>query len=432
MSRGPRQPIDTPTRQPAVTHTTAGVADRVGRRVEQYLRRLGGPRVGVVLLLAAALTNAAAALAPAWRWLLDSPPYLVVVGGIALSGIATVAVRGPAAWREWRRPTSVHGSELLVSEISVADASRIRVGDLGMLLAGRGYRIQRSDRRGVWQLAGVQHGWSRFAGIGSHLSMVVLVVGAAIGTAFAEETRFGLFPGEQSLLGAPRPAATAAMRFDRLDATFDETGRPVRFDTHVTFLDEGASVSSQVLRVNEPADFAGHLVHAWTYGPAVAVRITDLGGGVLFDGWVALGDDPRGNRAPFVELPQLGATVGFEITDAATNTLAAIGAEESGRLIGSVQMQPGDQARLGQAVLRLGRFGSYVSFMSRRDPGVFVVFGGAALMCATLAAAFYWPRRRIDLAPTADGLRLRMRPDRFDDASREFERLRTAIHEALA
>ncbi len=100
-----------------------------------------------------------------------------------------------------------------------------------------------------------------------YLSLVVLVVGAALRTAFAEETRFGLFPGEQSLLAEPLPSFTAAVRLDRLDAAFDAQGRPRRFDTYVTFLREGGGVRSQVVQVNDPGAFDGFLVHAWTYGP---------------------------------------------------------------------------------------------------------------------------------------------------------------------
>ena len=101
----------------------------------------------------------------------------------------------------------------------------------------------------------MRRGWSRFAAIGSHLSLVVLVLGAAIGTGFAEETRFGLFPGEQSLVVQPRAGVTSAVRLDRLDAGFDPaTDLPTRFDTYVTFLRDGQPLRSEVLRVNEPAD----------------------------------------------------------------------------------------------------------------------------------------------------------------------------------
>lgn len=405
-----------------------GRLDRVARAVERGLRRVGEPRLGVALLLVAAVANLIAAADARWRWLLDTPPYLLLVATILLTGIAAVALRAPGVWREWRRPAPLSGrSDILVADQPAGHLSDQQRTELETALRRSGYRVRRHGRGQRWQLAGVRRGWSRFAAMGSHLSLVVLVVGAALGTAFAEETRFGLFPGEQSLLAEPRPSFTAAVRFDRLDAAFDAQGRPVRFDTDVTFLREGGAVRSQVLQVNDPGAFDGFLVHAWTYGPAVTVRVTDLGGGALFDGWVALGGPPTGGRAPFVELPQLAVTIGLEVADAPANLVRAIAADETGRVLDSAILGPGERVRLGPAMVSLGGFSSYVTFLSRRDPGVAVLFAGAGLLVASLAVAFYLPRRRIDLAEVPGGLRLRLRGERFDQPQAELARLRTRL-----
>jgi len=402
--------------------------DRLALRVERGLRTLGEPRLGVSLLVAAAVTNLIAATDAGLRWLLDSPPYLVLVAAILLTGIAGAAVRSPPVWREWRRPAALHDrSDLLVAEVPTARPPIEQRAATEAVLRRHGYRLHDRGRGERWMLAGVRRGWSRFAAIGSHLSLIFLVLGAAIGTAFAEETRFGLFPGEQSLLAAPRSEMTAALRLDRLDARFDPQGRPLRFDTHVTFLRDARPVRSQVLRVNEPGDFEGYLVHAWTYGPAVAVRVEDLGGGALFDGWVALGGPPTGSRAPFIDLPQLGMTIGLEIADPLANTLHAIAADDAGRVVDRAVIGPGKAARLGASVLTLERFGSYVTFLSRRDPGVLLLFGGSGLLVASLAAAFYLPRRRIDVMPLAGTLRVRMLGERFERPEADLERLVRAL-----
>ena len=429
-----RQPVGDGLRHTAMTSLKrrgAGL-DRAVRRIERGLRLAGEPRVGLGLLLLAALANVVAAAEPRWRWLLDTPAYLLVIGAILLTGMAAVAIRAPAIWREWRRPAPLSGrSDILVVELRHGELSPEDRTTLETTLRRSGYRVRPHGVGERWLLAGVRRGWSRFAGIGSHLSLVLLVVGAAIGTAFAEETRFGLFPGEQSLLSAPRPGLTAAVRFDRLDAAFDAQGRPLRFDTHVTFLRDGRAVRAQILRVNEPGDFEGHLVHAWTYGPAVALRIEDLGGGALFDGWVALGGPPTGSRAPFVELPQLATTIGVEIVDAEANTVQAIAANDTGRIVGSAVVGPGERVRVGPAVVTLNGFSSYVTFLSRRDPGVLVLFAGAGLLVVSLAAAFYLPRRRIDVRPMPGGLRLRLRGERFDQPRAELERLAARLDEVV-
>src|SRR2546426_1055177 len=80
-------------------------------------------------------------------------------------------------------------------------------------------------------LAGVRHGWSQFAGLGAHIAVVLLLVGAGIGFAFGRETTFSLLTGDQALLDDPRPGFTDALRLDRLDAAFATDGRPTRLDT---------------------------------------------------------------------------------------------------------------------------------------------------------------------------------------------------------
>lgn len=407
--------------------------DRLVRAVERALRTLADPRLGAALLLLAAAANVVAATDARWRWLLDTPAYLLLIGAILLTGIAAVAVRLPAIWREWRDPAPLGGrAELLVLDIPVAGLTEAQRAELETVLRGSGYRVRRHGRSQRWALAGVRRGWSRFAAIGSHLSLVLLVVGAAIGTAFSEETRFGLFPGEQSFVANPRVGVTSAVRLDRLDADFDaQTGLPTRFDTHVTFLRDGRALGSQILRVNEPADFDGYLIHAWTYGPAAAVRVEDLGGGVLFDGWVALGGPPTGTRAPFVELPQVGMTIGLDIVDARANTLRAIAADDAGRVLDTARIGPGQSARLGAIRLTLNGFSSYVTFLSRRDPGVLVLFGGGALLVASLAVGLYLPRRRVDLTEVPGGLRLRMRGERFDQPRADLEGLAVRMRGAV-
>ena len=397
--------------------------DRSAAWTERALRRFGDARLAGVLLAVAAVVNLVAAH-PQRSWLLDTPAYLGLLGLVLTSGIAGVAVRLPAAWREWRRPGplpaggGIQSRRIALPQPPAAAQRAVAVE----LLRRRGYRVAEGGQRGGWAVHGVRHGYSRLAGLASHLALVLLVVGAGIGTAFAEETRFGLFPGDQSLLAAPRAGETAAVRFDRLDAAFDPAGAPLRFDTYVTFIRDGRAVRQAVLLVNDPGSFEGYLVHAWTYGPAAELRIEDLGGGTLFDGFIALGGSPSSNRAPFVELPALGVTLGAVLDDAATNRLQVIAARGA-EVLGSVVLQPGERLRVGPTWVTLRRFDAYVTFLSRRDPGVAVLFAGSGLLVASLALAFYFPRRRVSVVAAGDSLRVALRAERFDDPGAELQRL---------
>lgn len=398
--------------------------DRLAGRVERALRVLGDPRLGVVVLALTAIANLVTAAQPEWRRLLDWPPYVALIGVLVLTGIASVAVRIPSVWREWRRPSPLPERSATPSwqwQLT-QPLSDDQFEGIGLACRRAGYRLASRGGPGRHALAGTKRGWSRFAALGSHLAVVVLVAGAGLGTALAEETRFGLFPGDQSLLVAPRAGVTSALRFDKLDARFDAAGQPLRFDTHVTFIRDGRAIRQQILRVNEPGAFDGFLVHAWTYGPAVDLRIEDLGGRALFDGAVALGGPPTGSRAPFVEVPTLGLTIGATLADAAANELLLIAANQHG-VVDRTALLPGERRRLGDTFVTLQGFSSWVTFFSRSDPGAPLLFAGAGLLTACFAVSAYLPRRRLTIAIGPQAVRLTVRGERYDDPSREVEAL---------
>ena len=51
----------------------------------------------------------------------------------------------------------------------------------------------------------------------------------------------------------------------------------------------------------------------------------------------------------------------------------------------------------------------------------------AAMTVPALAVAFWWPRRRVTVRPTAAGLEIRLRGERFDQPAAELDRLRERL-----
>jgi hypothetical protein len=407
-----------------VTPTRAGVrttpaAERLSIGAERLLRAVGDARTGLGLLLVAGVANALGAALPDGPALLDSWPYGVLLGGLALSGVAAVAVRSPTVWREWRRPTPVQaGAGTLRSALRIAAPDEVE-----RTLRAAGYRTRREERRGRWAVHGVRRGWSRYAGLVSHLALVVVVLGAAMGAAFGSEIVFSLLRGDQALLDAPRAGFASAVRLEGFDAEFGTDARPRRLDTTVTFVRDGEPIREAVLRVNEPGEFDGYLVHPWTYGPAVRLRVTTLGGSPLLDAAVPLDGVRDGVPVGSAELPTAGVTLGLAITDADRNELGVSVVDDDGQLVDTARLVPGGGGRIGDVRVEVIGFDAWVTFLSRRDPGLLVLFGGAAALCATLAVAFWLPRRRVTVRPAGAGLELLLRGERFDRPSDELERL---------
>ncbi len=407
---------------PATVTASRQTADRASRAAERLLRICGDGRVGLVLLVATGVANAVAALLPEGPSLLDAPWYALLLGVLALSGVATFAVRAPAAWREWRRPGRV------VAGAGALEATMDAVGPerAAHVLSDSGYRVRIERSRGGWAVHGVRRGPSRFAGIASHLAIVVLVLGAAIGAAFGSEAVFSLLPGDQALLDTPRPGFSSAVRLDAFTAEFGTDRRPRRLDTSVSFVRDGVVSESAVVGVNSPGDFDGYLVHPWTYGPAAHLRVTTLGGTSLLDAAIPLDQERDGVPAGSSELPSVGLTLGLALTDAASNELGVSAVDASG-LVDSARLRPGDEQRIGDLLVSLDGFEAWVTFLSRRDPGLPVMLAGGILLSACLVVAFWLPRRRLTLRSRAGGMHLVLRGERFDRPTDELERLVAAL-----
>lgn len=250
----------------------------------------------------------------------------------------------------------------------------------------------------------------------------MIVLGAAIGAAYGSETVFSLLPGDQALLDAPRDGFSSAVRLASLDAEFGPDDRPRTLDVAVTFLRGGEPVRETTLRVNEPGDFDGYLVHPWTYGPTARVRVTSLAGTTLLDASVPLDAVRDGEPVGTAELPTAGVTLGLALTDAEANELGVSVVGRSGP-VDSARLRPGESIRVGDVRVELEGFDAWVTFMSRRDPGLPVLFAGAGLLCASLVAGFWLPRRRVTIRPADGEVLVVLRGDRFDRPADELARL---------
>lgn len=403
---------------------------------------LGDARLGILLLIAAAVLNLAAVLGPWARPVVESAFYVALLGAVAITGLGALAVRAPSAWREWRRPGAVPGTgggrhpESTLLELAVPpDSPFPTAAELAGVLRRAGYRVVEARSRArsgpTFTLHAVRRGWSRLVAQGTHAALVLIVLGAGLSTAGGEEDVFSLLPGEQAPLGGPGSGDTASVRLESFEAEFGADGRPTRLDTRATFLRDGAPARTETLQVNRPGAFDGYLVHGWTYGPAVRLRVVSLAGRPLLDGAVPLDELRDGHSAGAIELPTAGGSLGLVLADAAANELL-VGFVEGSRLRDAAVLRPGERVRLGAVEVALDGFTSYVTFLSRRDPGAPLVFTGSGLLAVGLVAALWLPRRRVTLT-ASDGrvLRLSIRGERFDDVRPELARVRRHLAAAL-
>jgi cytochrome c biogenesis protein len=388
------------------------------RTADRFLGLAGDVRLGVALLAVAAGVNALAAALPQGASIAGGLPYRALLGLVALTGVAGVAIRAPAAWREWRHPMPLTDSPAVAAAtmpLPAEEAGAVLEQSVRRLAAA-GYRVAQRGTGARPVVTAVQRGWSPFAGLGVHLALVLLIVGAGMGLAFGHETTFSLLPGDQALLDDARPGFTDAVRLERFDSRFTPDGRPTRLDTTISYLRNGAVVSQQTIGVNSPASIGGYLLHGWTYGPAVRLRVTTLGNRPLLDAGLPLDGSIGGRPGGFVSLPSAGITLGVALADSAGNVLRVTAADASG-VIDSAELRPGSGAvRIGSLNVSVDSVAAYVTFLARRDPGMGVVFAGGGLLVLGTAIAFWMPRRRLTLRIAPEGVRLMARAGRWEDS----------------
>jgi hypothetical protein len=128
-------------------------------------------------------------------------------------------------------------------------------------------------------------------------------------------------------------------------------------------------------------------------------------------------------------LPTAGLTLGLALADAASNELGVTALSADG-VTDRARLRPGEEARLGDVIVRLEGFDAWVTFLSRRDPGLLVLFGGAGILCAALAVGFWLPRRRVTVRPAGAGTALLLRGEAFDRPGDELEALARALERA--
>ena len=407
----------TPSR---VASAAAPAGERLAIGAERTLRAVGDARTGLALLLLTGAANAVAAILPDGPRLLESWPYAVLLGALALSGVAAVAIRAPTAWREWRRPAAVQAG---AGTLRGAWAER-----LGRRRSPRaaGGGLSRSDRGQRGALGGARRATRMVALRRPREPSRPGDRGARRGD------RRGLRVGDGVLAASRRPGAArrAAKPGSRPPCAWSAStpssapdARPRRLDTTVTFLRDGEPVRDAVLRVNEPGDFDGYLVHPWTYGPAVRLRVTTLDGSALLDAPIPLDQVRDGTPVGSTELP----TAGGDPRPGDHRRGPQRARRERGRgadgLVDSARLVPGEELRVGNLRVALVGFDSWVTFLSRRDPGLPVLFTGAVALCGALAVGFWLPRRRVTVRSRGGETELLLRGERFDRPSDELERL---------
>jgi cytochrome c biogenesis protein len=471
-----------PAAAPVVKAAGPTLMDRVDGALEQLWHLLTSMRVAMVLILLLAVLGVVGALviqAPpgilddaqakanwlnevrpkfgGWTGIMDqlqlfqifnSIMFRVIVAGLTISLIACTVHRIPGVLRTARHPRVDVGAaffehapqhEAIVARRSAAETADVVYG----ILRGRHYRTFGTDD-GVVHLYADRFRWAGIAGLVGHLSLLVILAGAIIGTTFGyRDSEFTIAEGETLPVAAE--AGLTLKLIDFTDSYYADTGAPSDYASQVILYKAGTEVERHTIRVNDPLRYGDTTFYQAFFGSAAVMTVKDDKGNTLVSQGVPMAWRTTTDNRAIGSFSIPGTNfVGWVIgTLGSGDTRIKPGQMEldlytadSGTLSDTKVLDQGTPATLGGLTVTFDRESQFTGLNVARDPGVLLVWLGCFLLFFGFVIRFTIPHKRLWARITArpnGGAVLAMASLGRRDAAlgTEFESLMNDIRTAL-
>ena len=246
--------------------------------------------------------------------------------------------------------------------------------------------------------------WTRLMVYVIHFSVLVILLGALLGSVLGFKGFMNLAEGETSdevMLAKAKSAIVLPfqIRCDDFDVSFYDTGAPKEYRSDLTIIDKGQEVLKQSIRVNDPLSYQGVTFYQASYGSMLKqaeVELQDRDTGITHK--VSLG------YREVVSVP--GTKDEIEVMQyqenfsnfgqAAAIVLLREGQEPTGSWI-LVDMPEFHGNRIQNyrvKVLHVEK-GHYTGLQVKRDPGVWFVYIGFIVMLTGIGMTFYTSHRKL-------------------------------------
>lgn len=376
----------------------------------------------------------------------SSPIFLTVTALLALSIIACTTHRLPLLYRKAYRPHT-HVRSTFYEHAKLATEIRSPKGQADALAAATA-ALRKSGHRVIADADGEtlyvdRFHWAPFGTAAAHLGYVVVMAGFLV-SSFAgfRIDNFDLTVGIPRDVGHGTGLTAEARSFT--DTYDDQWGTPIDYVSDLVVSRDGAELSRQMVRVNDPLIIDGIYFHQASFGISAVITVRDAQGQELFHDGVPLAwntPDERGHYGVAVLEEQ-----GVEVFVIANASGARIPGLEAGQVrvetypvdsrtpLGQAIVDAGSSAQVGELTVGFEREQQYTSLIVKRDPGTAIVWIGCALLIVGTCLTMGLPHRRqwVRVTPDGDGVRIQVAtPDKPDSARRRlFDQLARSIQGA--
>lgn len=357
------------------------------------------------------------------RWydwdVFHSLPFTFMLALLSVAIAICTINRAPAIWRTIRFPTVtttrgfLNGAEHSAEITHSVPASELS-GTIQAALRQRRYRVLTATQGDEIHIYADQNRYAKLGTFPFHLALILILIGGIVGARYGfRENEFVIPEGATREVGH---GTGLSVKLERFVDSWREDGTPQDYRSDLVIYENGKEVKRGTTRVNHPLTHGSLTFYQTSFGQAIALRIKDAEGRVVFDDAIPVGlytsrtnpDAPAGLQ----QLPHVGKQINL-ITPAPTSALPEAGTIDlqSGEIFVQVrslgpnadssQMPPtailrqGDIVELDGLQIEFIREKRFTLLQVASNPGMPIFWTAAIMMVGGLAITLYFPHRRI-------------------------------------
>jgi cytochrome c biogenesis protein len=251
--------------------------------------------------------------------------------------------------------------------------------------------------------------WTRLGVYGVHLSIILLLIGALIGSFFGFDGYVNIPEGEVvNSIRIHNPERTQSLDFgircDDFNVTFYDSGTPKEFRSSLTIINDGKPVYKKDIVVNDPLRYKGINIFQSSYGTLppkeVTLSFTSRKTGKVFKKKALIGqpiDVPEdGGKFILKDYVNSYKFRGQPIGEAFTGILTHKDGS-SNAIVLSLRFPNFNKMQKGDMVISVSDYAQryYTGLQVTKDPGVWVVYSGFILLIIGCYVTFFMSHQRL-------------------------------------
>jgi cytochrome c biogenesis protein len=209
--------------------------------------------------------------------------FRLLIGILTLNLIICSINRFPGIWKRFTatpRPDRQKPFEELPDELTfmVRGEKATVTKDVEHTFRKKYRRVRGKESKGVSYIYGERGRLTHFGFYLIHLSILIILVGAIIGSIFGFEAYVNIVQGgEADVVSSTNDTSRIPLGFtvrcDHFSVDFYDNGTPKEYRSDLTFLEKGKILTTASVLVNHPAHFRGITFYQADYGTVVGDRV---------------------------------------------------------------------------------------------------------------------------------------------------------------